>query len=88
VIPPPPHPKNANPPERSEMKYLPRRCRFLKEEVWAILIQQAGGRWEIVNCLDKHEPCFKHDCVFTTDDGQWPFDAAPSGGRKPVVEGG
>ena len=60
--------------ERRDVKYLSQHCPFFKKEVWAILVQQADGTWRIVNCLDKHEPCFKHDCVFTVDGGEWPFD--------------
>ena len=63
--------------ERPGAKYLPRHCPFLNKEVWAIATKQADGSWGIVNCLDKHEPCFEHDCAFTVDGGAWPFgDAA------------
>ena len=60
--------------ERPEMKYVPRHCPFLNEEVWAILTKQADGNWKVVNCLDKDERCFEHSCAFTTDGGTWPFD--------------
>jgi hypothetical protein len=56
------------------MKYLPKFCPFFKKEVWAILTKQADGTWRVVNCLDKHEPCFKHNCAFAIDGGEWPFD--------------
>ncbi|MBI4353848.1 MAG: hypothetical protein HY595_01285 [Candidatus Omnitrophica bacterium] len=59
--------------ERPDTKYLPRRCAFLKKEVWAILAKQPGGSWKIVNCLDKDKPCFEQECSFTTDGGAWPF---------------
>ena len=74
MIPPPPNPPKPDQPERPDMKYLPKLCPFFKKEVWAILTKQADGSWKIVNCLDKHEPCFKHDCAFTVDGGEWPFD--------------
>ncbi len=70
--------------ERPEIRYLPHHCAFLEEEVWAILVKQADGRWKIVNCLDKDSRCFPHGCAFTTDGGAWPFeqpwvnDAPPS----------
>jgi len=59
--------------ERPEVRYLTRRCPFLRKEVWAILTRQADGDWKIVNCLDKDQGCFQHNCAFTTDGGQWPF---------------
>ena len=59
--------------EKPEVKYLPRHCPFLNIEVWAILTKHSDGSWRIVNCLDKHEPCFKHNCAFTVDGGEWPF---------------
>ena len=62
-----------NQPERPEVKYLARRCAFLKQDVWAILVQQEDGRWRIVNCLDKEKRCFQQPCVFTMDGGHWPF---------------
>jgi len=75
VIPPPPNPTQANQPfEWPDVKYLPRCCPFFKKDVWAILIKQANGTWRIVNCLDKQESCFKHNCAFTIDGGEWPFD--------------
>ena len=61
--------------DRPDVKHVPRRCPFLKKEVWAILMKQADGTWRVVNCLDKHEPCFEHDCAFTVDGGEWPFGA-------------
>jgi len=73
MIPPAPNPPKSNQPERPDVKYLPRDCPFLKKEVWAIVTKQADGTWRIVNCLDKHEPCFKHNCAFTVDGGEWPF---------------
>lgn len=74
MIPPSPHPPKSDQPERPDVKYLPRDCPFLKKEVWAILAKQPDGAWRIVNCLDKYEPCFEHDCAFTRDGGEWPFD--------------
>lgn len=56
------------------MKYFARHCPFFKKEVWAIVTKQADGGWKIVNCLDKHDPCFTHNCAFTRDGGEWPFD--------------
>jgi hypothetical protein len=73
MIPPAREPLKADQPERVDVKYLPRPCPFLKKEVWAILTKQAGGTWRLVNCLDKHEPCFEQDCAFTVDGGQQPF---------------
>ena len=60
--------------ERPEVKYLVRRCPFVKREVWAILTKQSEGTWRVVNCLDKDKDCFQHDCAFTTDGGEWPFN--------------
>ena len=76
MIPPSPRPKSADPPERPDVKHLPRDCPFLNKEVWAILTKQTDGTWRIVNCLDKHERCFEHACAFTVDGGAWPFDDA------------
>ena len=59
--------------ETVAIKYLPCRCPFLNETVWAILTQQSDGTWRIVNCLDKDTPCFSQPCAFTTDGGQWPY---------------
>lgn len=59
-----------------DVKYAPRHCPFLNKEVWAILTKQADGAWRIVNCLDKHQPCFECPCAFTVDGGDWPFDRA------------
>ncbi len=69
-------------PEQEDMKYLPRQCRFLDREVWAILTKQPEGTWRVVNCLDKDTVCFQHECVLTTDGGEWPFverDTPPAG---------
>ena len=74
MIPPASNLTKSDQPEQPDVKYLPRGCPFLKKEVWAIVTKQADGTWRIVNCLDKHEPCFKHDCAFTVDGGEWPFD--------------
>ena len=60
--------------DRPIVKYLPRYCPFLREEVWAILTQQADGTWRVVNCLDKAKACFQYPCAFTTDGGDWPFE--------------
>ncbi len=68
------NPPKPDQPERPDVKYLPRHCPFLNKEVWAILTKQIGGTWRIVNCLDKQQPCFEHDCAFTVDGGNWPFD--------------
>ena len=74
MIPPAPNPANRrDQPERPDVKYLPRDCPFFKKGVWAIVTKQADGIWRIVNCLDKHEPCFERNCVFTVDGGEWPF---------------
>jgi hypothetical protein len=81
VIPPPSPPKNADQPERPDVKYLPRQCPFLSKEVWAILTKQAAGPWKIVNCLDKHECCFEYNCAFTVDGGAWPFGDVTVGRR-------
>lgn len=64
---------------RYETKY----CRFLRQDVWAILAQQPDGTWRVVNCLDKHARCFETDCVLTsdTDEGRWPFEVAADSGR-------
>ena len=58
---------------RVEVRYQPHFCVFLKKEVWAILTQQADGGWRIVNCLDKEAGCFGLGCIFTTDQGEWPY---------------
>ena len=63
---------------RIEYRYIPRRCAFLNRTVWAIVTQQTDGRWRIVNCLDKDQPCFGTNCVFTTDCGEWPFAGLPN----------
>jgi hypothetical protein len=73
MIPPSPHPIKADQPKRPDVTYLPRHCPFLKQDVRAIVTKQADGTWRIVNCLDKHEPCFEHHCAFTVDGGEWPF---------------
>ena len=73
MIPPASHPPKSDQPERPDVKYLPRDCPFFKEEVWAIVTKQADGTWRTVNCLDKHQPCFEHNCAFTVDGGEWPF---------------
>jgi hypothetical protein len=49
---------------------------LLRKDVWAILTQQADGGWRVVNCLDKHDACFRLDCAFTDDQGTWPYKAA------------
>ncbi len=59
---------------RADVKYYPSLCPFVRRPVWAIVVQQAGGAWKIANCLDKERACFEHECIFTTDGGQWPFD--------------
>lgn len=61
--------------ERPDLKYLPQRCPFLKREVWAIVVKQADGSWQIVNCLDKDRGCYDQCCAFTIDGGQWPFQS-------------
>ncbi len=66
--------------ERPDVKYAPRRCPFLKKEVWAILTPQADGSWRIVNCLDKDRDCFEQECAFTRDGGAWPFQDSPGPG--------
>ena len=73
MIPPAPNPPKSDQPEQPDVKYLPRDCPFLKKEVWAIVTKQADGTWRIVNCLDKHELCFEHNCAFTVDGGEGPF---------------
>ena len=55
------------------VRYAPKHCTFLGKVVWAIATQQSDGSWRVVNCLDKDEPCFSLDCVFTTDQGEWPY---------------
>ena len=59
--------------ERSDIKYLPQRCPFLNQDVWAILTRQPDGSWRVVNCLDKEEGCFSLSCAFTSCGGEWPF---------------
>jgi hypothetical protein len=68
-----------------EFRYQPRYCTFLQRQVWAILTRQPGGEWRVVNCLDKDEHCFRLDCAFTTDHGEWPYDEAnaPSAATAP-----
>jgi hypothetical protein len=61
---------------RPATKYLPRRCRLLNKEVWAILTKQKRT-WKIVNCLDKDRVCSKQPCAFTKDGGLWPFEYDP-----------
>ena len=60
---------------RVEFRYEPKHCKLLGKYVWAILTQQADGTWRVVNCLDKDEACFKLDCAFTTDNGEWPYQS-------------
>jgi len=76
MIPPAPHVPKSDQSERPDVTHLPRHCPFLKKEVWAIVTKQADSTWRIVNCLDKHQPCFEHNCAFTRDGGEWPFDNA------------
>ena len=59
--------------DRPSVKYLPSYCPFRKQEVWAIMTQQADGAWKIVNCLDKARACFEEPCAFTSAGGDWPF---------------
>lgn len=63
---------------RAELRYQPRYCTFLRQQVWAILTKQPKGTWRIVNCLDKDEPCFSLECAFTSDRGQWPYRLSSS----------
>jgi hypothetical protein len=58
-----------------DVRYQLCRCQFFNEYVWAIRTKQPDGSWKIVNCLDKHEPCFSVPCAFTSDQGEWPFRA-------------
>ena len=86
MIPPPPNAPKLNQSKPPDVRYLSQRCPFLSKEVWAILARRADGSWKIVNCLDKHEPCFEHDCAFTVDGGQWPFEIGPA--DRPSIKGG
>ena len=52
---------------------MPQGCSLLKKEVWAIVTKPSDGTWRIVNCLDKYQPCFEHNCAFTVNGGEWPF---------------
>ncbi|MBI2885131.1 MAG: hypothetical protein HYY15_03045 [Candidatus Omnitrophica bacterium] len=74
MIPPPLTSPMPNQSAQPAAKYLPKHCRFFDREAWAILIKPANGDWKIVNCLDKHAPCFERRCVFTRNGGGWPFD--------------
>lgn len=58
---------------RTGVAFLPKHCRFLDQEVWGILTEQPDHTWQITNCLDKHEACFKHHCAFSACCGEWPF---------------
>lgn len=69
---------------RAGVTYLPKRCRFLDQDVWAILIEQPDHTWQIANCLDKHEVCYKQCCTFTVSGGEWPFEGGKSG---PIDQG-
>lgn len=66
-----------------EFRYEPKRCALLEREVWAILTKQPDGAWRVVNCLDKEEACFKRDCAFTTDHGEWPYHGDPARPSQP-----
>lgn len=61
--------------QKTSIKYLSQHCRFLDQEVWAILKEQQDHSWRVVNCLDKADACLSHRCVFTTCRGEWPFAA-------------
>lgn len=61
---------------RVEFRYQPTYCAILRKNVWAIMTRQPDGAWRIVNCLDKDEGCFHLDCAFTTDQGEWPYQAS------------
>ena len=50
-------------------------CKLLRTPVSAIVVHQDDGVWRIVNCLDKHEGCYRLECPFTTDHAAWPYDA-------------
>ena len=63
---------------RPDLRFEPKYCAFLRQHVWAILTEQSGGGWRIVNCLDKDEPCFGLNCAFTASDGEWPYKASPA----------
>ena len=61
-----------------EFRYQPRYCVLLGKYVWAIRTRQADGTWRTVNCLDKDEGCFRIECAFTADRGEWPYKPASS----------
>ena len=64
-------------PQRVDIQYYPSECTIIRKPVWAVVTRQPDGAWRIVNCLDKDEPCFQCECVFTTDQGEWPYATPP-----------
>ncbi len=68
---------------KSDIKYLPQHCQFLRQEVWAILKEQQDHSCRVVNCLDKAEACYTRPCVFTTNGGEWPFSSTTT--LSPVI---
>ena len=58
---------------RIALRYQPQYCLFVQQEVWAIQTQHPDGGWRVVNCLDKEAGCFGLGCIFTTDQGEWPY---------------
>ena len=78
-----------------EFRYQPRYCTLLGKYVWAIRTRQApppknlvggqaDGTWRTVNCLDKDEDCFRIECAFTTDNGEWPYKESQASSCSPL----
>lgn len=70
--------------DEAQYRFQPTSCALVCQNVWAIMTKQADGSWKIVNCLDKHESCFRLDCAFTTDSGQWPYPTSRDAQSSPA----
>lgn len=68
-----------------EFRYHPNYCTVMRKSVWAIVTRQPDGTWRIVNCLDKDDACFKCNCAFTVDHGQWPYETPAGPIARPLV---
>ncbi len=69
-------------------RYEVKCCRFLRQDVWAILVEQPDGAWRIANCLDKSTRCFETTCALVNEESgsQWPFKRAADSGDTGVVK--
>lgn len=70
--------------DEAQYRFQPTSCALVRQNVWAIMTKQADGSWKIVNCLDKNESCFRRDCAFTMDNGQWPYPASHDAHSSPA----